>query len=374
MRASASLTDLQNPSLWSDLAALITASTAADVQRALAKEQRDIYDLAALVSPAAAPFLDAMAARAQSLSERRFGRTVVLYAPLYISNACVNRCTYCGFSLDHQFHRRTLCIDEVEIEVQRLKAKGFEHLLLLTGEDKRAVSVSDIAAAVALCHQQISSVGVEVYPMGEQDYAQLVDAGCDSLTLYQETYHQPTYKAVHPAGPKAHYANRLAAPLAGAAAGFRAVSLGALLGLADWRVEALYMALHGALLRRQNFRTRLSFGFPRLREDPGGGVALQPISEAELAQLIVAMRLVFADAELVLSTRERQEFRDGMVGLGVTRMSAGSKTQPGGYSLDDGATEQFAITDTRSPAEVLAMIAQRGYEPVWKDFDRGFLA
>lgn len=152
------------------------------------------------------------------------------------------------------------------------------------------------------------------------------------------------------------------------------MSLGALLGLADWRVEALFMALHGALLRRQNFRTRLSFGFPRLREDPGAGLALQPVSEADLAQLIIAMRLVFADAELVLSTRERQEFRDGMVGLGVTRMSAGSKTQPGGYSLDDGATEQFAITDTRSPAEVLEMIAQHGYEPVWKDFDRGFLA
>lgn len=374
MRAPASLDELLRPELWDELGGLLHRVTTENVRQALQKEQRELFDLAALISPLARPFLDEMAARARSLTERRFGRTIMLYVPLYISNSCVNRCTYCGFSLDHQFKRRTLNLTEIEVEIERLQGEGFEHLLLLTGEDKRAVPVADMAQAVALCHSKVSSVSVEVYPMAQHEYAQLIDAGCDSLTLYQETYHQPTYKIVHPAGPKANYGKRMAAPIAGAAAGMRSVSMGALLGLTDWRIESLYMALHGAYMHHKYYRTRLSFGFPRLRDDPGGGLKLQPMSEADLAQLIFAMRLVFADADLVLSTRERQAFRDGMVGLGVTRMSAGSKTQPGGYSLDNGAGEQFAITDGRSPAEVLDMIVAQGYEPVWKDFDQGFLA
>ncbi len=374
MRAPRDLDSLLRPQLWDELAALTRSVTTENVRQALSREQRELPDLAALISPLARPFLDEMAARSRSLTERRFGRNIMLYVPLYISNACVNHCTYCGFAHDHDFKRRTLNEQEIGVEIQRLQDEGFAHLLLLTGEDKRAVPVADLARAVALAHARVASVSVEVYPMQQQDYAQLIEAGCDSLTLYQETYHQPAYARVHPKGPKANYAKRLAAPLAAAAAGMRSVSIGALLGLADWRVEALYMALHGALLHHLHYRTRLSFGFPRLRDDPGGGVALQPMSEADLAQLIFAMRLVFADADLVISTRERQQFRDGMIGLGVTRMSAGSKTQPGGYSLDNGAGEQFAITDARSPAEVFAVIAARGYEPVWKDFDQGFLA
>ena len=374
MRPPLSLDALLEPKLWDELGQLMQGVTTENVRQALHREQRELGDLAALISPLARPFLDEMATRARSLTARRFGRTMILYVPLYISNSCVNNCTYCGFARAHDFKRRTLNLDEIDAEIARLQSEGFEHLLLLTGEDKRAVPVADMAKAVALCHSRVSSVSVEVYPMAQHEYAQLIDAGCDSLTLYQETYHQPTYKLVHPSGPKAHYGKRIAAPIAGAAAGMRSVSMGVLLGLADWRIEALYMALHGAYMHHKHYRTRLSFGFPRLRDDPGAGVPLQVMSEADLAQLIFAMRLVFADADLVISTRERPAFRDGMVGLGVTRMSAGSKTQPGGYSLDNGAGEQFAITDTRSPAEVLDMIVAQGYEPVWKDFDQGFLA
>ena len=374
MSEPSALAGLRDPGLWERVQQRIYSSTSDDVARALASERRTPEQLVALLSPAADAVRAELEAAARQLTLQRFGRTVVLYVPLYLSNSCTNSCSYCGFARQRDIRRATLDDSELDVELQRLAGQHFRHLLLLTGEDRRAASVDFIRAAVARCHARFSSVSVEVYPMAAAEYAALVAAGCDGLTLYQETYHQPTYAAVHPDGPKADFDARLAAPLRAAAAGMRSVSLGALLGLADWRVEGVLLAMHGALLRQQSWRTRLAFGFPRLRSDPGAGCTLRTLSEDELGQLICGLRLCFPDADLVLSTRECAEFRDRMVGVGVTRMSAGSRTAPGGYALGSDAGEQFAVTDTRTPAEIAGMLEAHGYEPVWKDFDQGFLA
>ncbi len=368
-----SATDLEDPGTWDCFADLVHATTDADVGQALAAEELTPRDLAALLSPAAADHLDEMARRARETTLRRFGRVVVLYVPFYLSNECVNHCTYCYFAHDVDLSRSTLTPSQIGAEVDRLKDARFDHVLLLTGEDRRAAPPAYVRDAVATCHGRFSSVGVEIYPMTRGEYGSLVEAGCDAITLYQETYHQPTYAAAHPRGPKRDFAARLEAPSRAASAGMRSVGIGALLGLADWRVEGLCMAAHGKALRRDHWRSRLSIGFPRLRQGPGE-LQLQPLTEAELAQLLWAMRITFPDADLVVSTRERPAFRDHMVGLGVTRMSAGSKTQPGGYAGAAEAGEQFAVTDDRSPAEIAAMIEARGCEAVWKDWDREFLA
>ena len=366
--------DLLDPGTWARFSGAIRDAGDPDVRRALAAEEIGPMELAALLSPAASDHLDEVARRAREITLRRFGKVVVLYVPFYLSNECINHCTYCHFAHGVDLTRSTLSADQVDAEVARLKAARFDHVLLLTGEDRRAAPPGYIRDAVATCHGRFSSVGVEIYPMNREEYRDLVAAGCDAITLYQETYHQPTYADVHPRGPKGDFAARLDAPARAAAAGMRSVGIGALLGLADWRVEGLCLAAHGKALRREHWRSRLSIGFPRLREGPAALQPLQSLSEADLAQLLWAMRLTFPDADLVLSTRERPGFRDHMVGLGVTRMSAGSKTQPGGYAGVSDAGEQFAITDDRSPAEVAAMIEAHGCEAVWKDWDREFLA
>ncbi len=364
---------LRDEASWARFRKLVYGATAAQVERALGAEEPDLDDLAALLSPAAAAALEELAARARELTLRRFGRIIVLYVPLYLSNECTNGCTYCGFAHDRPIRRRTLEPAEIQAEADRLAQEHFDHVLLLTGEDRRAAPPEYLQQAVAYCHRRFSSVGIEIYPMAAAEYALLVEAGCDGLTLYQETYHQPTYRRIHPRGPKRDFGHRLDAPERAAQAGMRTVGIGALLGLADWRIEGLFLGLHGKLLRRQYWRSKLSVGFPRLRGEPGGGLERQVLTERDLTQLICAMRIALPDADLVLSTRERASYRDGMVGLGITRMSAGSRTDPGGYASEVAAGEQFAVTDQRSPAEVAATIERKGYEAVWKDWDREFL-
>ncbi len=357
---------------WQRLGAMVHGATEADVRRALGQDRLQPADLGALLSDAAEPFLDELAARAAAVTLRRFGRTVVLYAPLYLSNECVNRCTYCGFAHDREVARRTLAEHELLTEARRLRREGFGHVLLLTGEDRRAAPVPWITEGVAAARTVFDSAAVEIYPLDRQGYRALVEAGCDGVTLYQETYDPEVYARVHPRGPKADYDGRVLAPSLAAAAGMRWISIGALLGLSDWRIEGLAMGLHGRALRKAHWRTRLAVGFPRLRDDPGASVPLQPLTDRQLTRLVVALRLFLPDADLVLSTREQAPLRDALVGAGITRMSAGSRTSPGGYALESGAGEQFTITDHRTPTEVAAMLADRGYEPVWKDWDRAF--
>jgi len=328
--------------------------------------------LAVLVSPAARDFLEPMARQAQALTIQRFGRTVQLYAPLYVSNYCVNRCGYCGYNQTHHFDRRRLTLDEAVAEADIIAAEGFRHILLVSGEDRQGVPVEYFCRLAERLRPRFSSISVEIYPLSTDEYARLFAAGIDGVTLYQETYDRATYAHWHPAGPKRDYDHRLDSPERFARAGMRRIGLGVLLGLGDWRCETLALGAHAAYLMKRYWRSQVAFSFPRIR--PAYEVRDRfdhLVSDAELVQMMLALRLCFADAGIVLSTRESAALRDRLVGLCVTRTSAGSKTNPGGYSGQP-TTEQFTIDDTRPPAQVAAMIRAAGREAVWKDWDAAF--
>jgi len=351
----------------------IEAMTATEVQRALAAEQLDNRDFMALLSPAAETFLEEMAQKAHAITLRRFGRTVLLYAPIYLSNECHNGCLYCGFSVHNKVPRRTLTLDEIERDAQILHNQGFRHVLLLTGEAPGRVGNDFIAAAAERIRPLFSSIGIEVYPMEISGYKEMINAGIDALTIYQETYDRELYARLHPSGRKRDYRFRLETPERGGNAGLRRIGLGFLLGLGNFRREAFFAGLHGRYLAHHYWRTLLSISFPRLRPAEGGYQPPNPVSDRQFVQLICAMRLLLHDAGLVLSTRESAELRDHLLPLGITQMSAGSCTAPGGYAERGTATEQFAIDDDRTPGEIAAVLRSRGYDPVWKDWDKAFL-
>ena len=352
---------------------LVHGCVAADVERALAGAgQLGIRDLAALLSPAADAFLPQMAHRSATLTEQRFGRTIQIYAPLYIHNFCVNRCAYCGFSAANRIERRILSAGEVAAEAEVLRARGIRHLLLVAGEAPARLDAERLAGMVRILRPRFASISVEVQPLSVADYRLLFAAGVAGVTIYQETYDPEVYARVHEAGAKQDYAGRLAVPARAAAAGMREVGIGALLGLADWRAEGVALGAHLAFLRKRFWRTAFTVSFPRLRPAAGGFAPLVPVSERDLAQLIFALLLFDPDVGLVLSTREEARFRDGMIGLGPTRYSAGSCTAPGGYGHAAGAEEQFAIGDQRSVEEVCRAILDRGFDPVRKDWDQTF--
>jgi 2-iminoacetate synthase len=357
----------------SQVVADIEAMSAADVQRALAAEQLDNRDFMALLSPAADAFLEEMAQKAHAITLRRFGRTVLLYAPIYLSNECHNGCLYCGFSVHNKVPRRTLTLDEIERDAQILHNQGFRHILLLTGEAPGRIGNDFISAAAQRIRPLFSSIGIEVYPMETAGYQEMVNAGIDALTIYQETYDPELYAHLHPSGRKRDYRFRLETPERGGAAGLRRIGLGFLLGLGNFRSEAFFAGLHGRYLAHYYWRTLLTVSFPRLRPAEGGFQPPNPVSDRQFVQLMCATRLLLHDAGLVLSTRESAELRDNLLPLGITQMSAGSCTAPGGYADQGSATEQFAIDDDRTPAEIAAVLRARGYDPVWKDWDSAFL-
>jgi 2-iminoacetate synthase len=356
------------------LEASFDRTTDADVQRALRKETLDDGDILALLSPAARPHLEAMAQASARLTRRRFGRTMQLYAPLYVSNECVNRCAYCGFAHDLPVARRTLAPDEIVEEARWLHEEGFRHLLLVAGESPRLIDVAYLEDAARRVSHLFESISIEVAPFDEEGYRRLVHAGIDGMTLYQETYLPSLYRKVHLAGPKTDAARRFDAADRAGRAGFRSLGVGALLGLGPWRVEAFCVAQHARALTKRYWKSRIGVSFPRIRAAAGGFAPLEPVSDADLVQMICTMRLALPDAELVLSTREPASLRDHLALLGITRMSAGSKTSPGGYGQVEAGGDQFEVVDTRTASEVAAMIEGRGLEPVWKDFDRAFVA
>jgi len=356
---------------WDAVAARIAAKTAGDVERALGRRDRDLDDFAALLSPAADHYLEAMARESRARTLRRFGRTVQLYAPCYLSNECQNICTYCGFSQDVDLARTTLTGDEILAEAEVLRGHGYEHLLLVTGEHSK-VGPEYFTRALRLLTPRFAQLSLEVQPLAEDEYRRLRDEGLHAVLVYQETYHAARYREHHRAGKKRDFHHRLQTPDRLGRAGVHKIGLGALIGLDDWRVEHFFTALHLRYLQRRYWRTRYSISFPRLRPCAG---ALQPrsvISDRELVQLITAWRCFDEDVELSLSTREPAMLRDHLVGLGITSMSAGSKTEPGGYARPEEALEQFAIDDDRAPAEVADAIRARGFTVVWKDWDPAF--
>jgi len=350
------------------LRALCDSATGTDVAASLRADRRSLGDLAVLLSPAAAARLDDLAAAAHEATVRRFGRVVKLFAPLYLSSECVSTCTYCGFSAPNEIARRTLSPEEVRAEAGTLLAAGFRHLLLVAGEHARVVSPDYLVECVRALAPVVPSIAVEVQVWGVDTYRRLVEAGCEGLVVYQETYDRARYADVHLKGKKRNYDWRLAAPDRGAEGGMRALGIGALLGLRpDWRSEVMAVAAHARALLRRWWRCELSISLPRLRPATGGFESTAPVGDAEMVQVLCALRLCLPEVGITLSTREPARLRDGMLRLGVTAMSAGSSTEPGGYTTPAAADPQFEVSDDRTPDAIAAVLRAAGYDPVWKD-------
>jgi 2-iminoacetate synthase len=395
---------------------------AAPVHDSLSKPRLTLTDFAHLISPAASAFLETLSQRSCRLTQQRFGKVIRLFAPLYLSNECINNCQYCGFSRDNAILRVTLSLDDVKREAKALQQQGFRNVLLVAGEHPKFVSPAYLEECVRALHAAIPSVSLEVGPLETADYRPLVAAGADGLVVYQETYDRGVYAQMHTAGPKRNFDWRLETPERAYAAGFRRLGISPLYGLADWRFEAISVAAHADYLLRNCWKAQVTISLPRLRPCAGEFQPLTHMTDRDLAQLVCAFRIMFPDAGLVLSTREPARLRDGLLPLGITMMSAGSHTEPGGYTgagreklhqtvrgriveLASGASEwapvgrassraespnagssaasphpltnatgQFDIADERSPQEVADLIRRLGYEPVWKDWDAALTA
>ncbi|WP_034256857.1 2-iminoacetate synthase ThiH [Adhaeribacter aquaticus] len=361
---------------WEAVKSSIYGKTAVDVERALAKEKRNLEDFKALISPAAMPYLEQMARLSQAATLKRFGKTIQMYVPLYLSNECQNICTYCAFSLDNKIRRRTLTDDEILKEVAVLKEMGYDHVLLVTGEANHTVGVPYLKNAIELLRPYFSHIAMEVQPLDQDEYETLIAAGLNTVLVYQETYHEGNYKIHHPKGNKSNFNYRLATPDRLGRAGVHKMGLGVLIGLEDWRSDCFYTALHLNYLEKTYWQTKYSISFPRLRpievgtnENTSHKSFDTYMSDKELVQLICAYRLFNEEVELSMSTRESEKFRNNVIKLGITSISAGSKTNPGGYVVEPQSLEQFEISDERSPQEIARMIRLQGYEPVWKDWD-----
>jgi 2-iminoacetate synthase len=356
---------------WNDVASSILDIDQNVVKSVLAKSidsLHNIEDFKTLISPAALPFLNEMMQISQRITQARFGKNINLYIPLYLSNECQNICTYCGFSFTNKIPRKTLNDAEILQEIEVIKSLGYDNVLLVTGEHDKLVGIDYLVHAVGIVKQHFSQVSIEVQPMEQNEYELLKDAGVFSVLVYQESYHQETYKIYHPKGKKSNFEYRLETPDRLGNAGIHKIGLGVLLGLEDWRTDSYFNALHLDYLQKTYWQTKYSVSFPRIRPHEGEFMPKSVLSEKELLQLICAYRICFPDVELSLSSRERAAFRDVVFPYGITSMSAGSKTEPGGYS-DSEALKQFEIHDDRSPEAVAAMIRSKQYEPVWKDWD-----
>ena len=356
---------------WDDIRFKMHSYTAADVQRVLSRPHKTAADFQVLISPAAEPFLEQMAHTSLQLTRKRFGNTVQLYIPLYLSNKCHNICTYCGFSLDNPIRRETLTQEQLDREIAAIKRMGFEHILLVTGEAPGTVGMKYFKDIIPYIKKHFSHLSIEVQPLDQDEYAELIDLGLDAVMIYQETYNRPAYGEYHKRGNKQNFDYRLDTADRLGKAGVRKIGLGALLGLEDWRADSSYVAHHLDYLQKTYWKTRYSISFPRIRPCEGDFQPTHPISDRQLVQLICAWRLVFPEVELSLSTRESEVFRDNVAKLGVTSMSAASSTKPGGYAeREEGkapALEQFSIDDDRSPQLIAEMLKKQGLEAVWRD-------
>ena len=325
---------------------------------------------ALLSSPAAAGFLEKMAQKSAALTAQRHGRVIRFYAPLYVSNECTNTCTYCGFTMENKIKRKSLDFTECKEEAEFLKKRGFRHVLLVSGEHQKIVTPEYIGAMVDACRPYFPSVSIEVAPFNQEAYKMLVEKGVDGLTLYQETYDRETYQAVHIRGKKKDYEWRLDAPARGANAKMRRINMGVLLGLApDYRFDSTMCAIHLDYMMKYHWRVQYSVSMPRLCSSETDYQPAVNVSDRELTQLMLAWRISYPDAGINISTREPSYLRDGLIGLGVTHMSAESSTERGGYCNPDTALKQFNTTDHRKVDEIFNILKQKNYEPVWKDWE-----
>lgn len=326
-------------------------------------------DLWALLSPRAGVWLEDMAQTAHQLTLKHFGRSVSLFTPLYLSNHCDNHCVYCGFNIKNEIPRSKLTLAEVELEAANIAATGLKHILILTGESRAQSPVEYIRDCVLVLRDYFASISVEIYPLTTSEYEVLIEAGVDGLTLFQEVYNETLYHRLHPAGPKRNFQYRLEGPERAGVAGMRTIGIGALLGLGDWRSEAFFTAIHADYLQHHFPGVEFSVSLPRIRPHVGTFQPTSPVSERELVQIMLAMRLFLPRIGITISTRERQDFRDHLIGIGVTKLSAGVSTAVGGHGVHrQGAVGQFEIADSRSVSQMRQALQELGYQAVLKDW------
>lgn len=358
---------------WQEITEKIYSKTDIDVKTALTKKRLSIDDFMALISPAAQKHIEAMAQLSRKYTQERFGKTMQMYIPLYLTNSCTNHCVYCGFQHNNPIQRVILNEGEIEEECKAIKELGeFENILLVTGENPHVAGVDYLERAIKIVRRYFSNVSIEVMPMKADDYARLGKSGLNGVVCFQETYNKEKYKTYHPKGMKSIYEWRLNGFDRMGETGLHKIGLGVLIGLEDWRTDVTMMAIHLNYLKKRYWRSRYSINFPRIRPSKGGFQPNVVMSNKELAQLIFAYRIFDKDLDISISTREEEKFRDNILTLGATSFSAGSKTEPGGYRTHPQALEQFEVSDQRTPQQVAERIRRIGYEVVWKDWDRVF--
>ena len=358
---------------WDDTTRCIMSKRSADVEIALGKTNLDIDDFMALISPAAEPYIEQMAQLSRRYTRERFGNTISMYIPMYITNSCNNACVYCGFNHNNPFKRTILTMEQIEEECKAIRRLGpFENLLLVSGENPAKAGVDYFEQALLTCRPYFSNLTIEVQPMKAEEYHRLTKAGLNGVVCFQETYNEANYKKYHPVGMKSIYDWRLNGYDRMGQAGVHKIGMGVLIGLEDWRTDVTMMARHLRYLRKNYWQTKFSVNFPRMRPSEGHFQPNVVMSDKELAQLTFAFRIFDHDVDISYSTRENPVFRENMMKLGVTSMSAGSKTDPGGYSVSPDSLEQFEVSDGRSPEDVVNGIRKLGYEAVWKDWDKIF--
>ena len=348
---------------------LISNADENKIKNALYKERLTAKDLAYLLSPKAEIYLEEMAEISHNITCQRFGKTIRIYAPIYLSNYCTNSCIYCGFNRKNSIPRVALTLDEIKKEAEIVASHGIKNVILVTGDNIKKFSFDMLMQSVKLCAEYFPLVSIEVPSLTFKQYEELHNAGADGLTMFQETYIESLYPSFHPAGPKSDYLYRLDTPERAAAAGMRFIGLGALLGLADYRIDTFYMCLHAEYLSKKYWRSLISSSFPRIRHAAGEYKPEYNVTDRNLLQLIFAYRIFLHDAGVNISTREPASLRDKLVYLGATIMSAGSKTEPGGYSAAQDDATQFSIEDNRSVEEFCSTIKKLGFDPVFKDWD-----
>lgn len=345
--------------------------TAKDVQNALNKDRIDFYDYAALLSPAALPFLEKMAKKAQLCTRKQFGNTIALFTPIYIANYCENQCVYCGFNCKNKIHRAKLNMEEIEKEYQAIAATGLKEILILTGESRSMSGIEYIGEAVELAKKYFSLIGLEIYPVEVDEYKYLHEKGADFVTVFQETYNTETYKKVHLAGQKSIFPYRINAQERAILGGMRGVGFGALLGLDDFRHDAFCVGVHTTLIQRKYPHAEIAVSVPRLRPYINGEETNpRDVHEKELLQIMCAYRLLMPFASITISTRERSDFRNNAVNICATKISAGVSVGIGGHSEKEKGDEQFEISDPRSVDEVVDALHQYGLQPSFNDYIR----
>ena len=360
---------------WRGITTLIDSMTPQDVELALhRKGSGGVKDFAALISAVASQeYLEQMAILSNRLTEQRFGKAIRLFAPLYLSNECNNVCDYCGFSLGNKIPRKTLNQAEIIKEAGALKKKGFEHILLVTGESAQVVDLAYLKEALAILNPFFPNLSIEVQPLHQEEYEILIANGLQSVLVYQETYDRASYASHHLKGKKRNFDWRLETPDRLGRAKIKKIGLGCLYGLTkDWRTDAYFAAHHLSYLEKRYWQTSYSMSFPRLRPCEGETAPAVALDDRDLVQLLCAFRIFSHELELSISTRESSDLREHLLPLGVTTLSAGSKTNPGGYAVEAESLEQFEISDDRSPQEIFNLLQSKGYDPVWKDWDHSY--